>query len=86
MKADTDERVEQEITSAILLGKKAAASRSKSPTKRPRIATDLDEDVVYISKRQWIYGAMSTEDTENIEDFGDTEDLGDTKRWRHERR
>lgn len=62
LKADTGERVIEEVTNAVVLGRKATASRSNSPTKRSRLAADLDnnEDVEYFSKRQRICEATST--------------------------
>ena len=60
LKADTGERVVEEITNAVVLGRQAAASRSNSPTKRSRVAADLiNEDAEYVSERQRIRGETS---------------------------
>lgn len=66
LKADTGERVTEEITNTGVLGRRATASRSNSPTKRSRIAADLDnEEALYLSKRQQIYEAASTRSSFN---------------------
>lgn len=41
------ERVVEEVTNPLLLGRKATASRSNSPTKRSRVATDLNDHIEY---------------------------------------
>ncbi|CZR64040.1 uncharacterized protein PAC_13937 [Phialocephala subalpina] len=56
------ERVVEEVTNAIVLGRKGTASRSNSPTKRSRIAAGLDEeDDEYTPKRHRICEAASAQ-------------------------
>jgi hypothetical protein len=48
----TGQRLQEEVSNSILLGRKAAASRSNSATKRTKSTADLDEGAEFISKRQ----------------------------------
>lgn len=52
---DTGERLMEEVANAVVLGRKATASRSNSPTKRSRVPAHLDnEDVDYAIRRRRI--------------------------------
>jgi HNH endonuclease len=55
------ERSVEEVTNPFVLGRKATASRSNSPTKRSRMTADLDEDIGYSSKRRRNYEAKGDE-------------------------
>ena len=55
------ERFVEEVTNPLVLGKKASASRSNSPTKRSRMVADLDKDIGYSIKRRRDYEAKSNE-------------------------
>jgi hypothetical protein len=55
------ERFVEEATNSLVLLKKATTSHSNIPTKRARIAADLDEDAEYSSKRLRRHEAKSNE-------------------------
>ncbi len=55
------ERIVEEVTNPFILGRKVTASRSNSPTKRSRIAANLDEGIEYSSKRSRVCQAKSDE-------------------------